>query len=304
MANYIYTNDDLVNADELHHHGIIGMKWGVRRYQRKNGTLTAAGKKRYDKELEKAKKEAQVLRNRQATANKFKKLEEMQAKNKAKKDALDGKGETESITKKNSKSSSNEPHKKTIREMSNDEIRAKIERIELENRLKSLTPEKISAGKKFVNAVGDVAKDAAKTVLADTGKAAVNKWLGLDDSDFKKLEKKSKTAEFKKKIAESEMAERKNRKEKEKDEADTAASKAKTKKEADEKAKNDTYGYTQGSYHDTHNRSTVTGEGQSRRREKKAEVFDAEWSEITPETVALGQRRVAGLLEDPRKKKK
>lgn len=32
--------------NELKHHGIIGMKWGVRRYQNKDGTLTNAGKKR------------------------------------------------------------------------------------------------------------------------------------------------------------------------------------------------------------------------------------------------------------------
>lgn len=35
--------------DELYHHGIKGQRWGVRRYQNEDGTLTVAGKKRYSK---------------------------------------------------------------------------------------------------------------------------------------------------------------------------------------------------------------------------------------------------------------
>ena len=40
------TNRDIkwVRTDELYHHGIKGQKWGVRRYQNADGTLTSAGK--------------------------------------------------------------------------------------------------------------------------------------------------------------------------------------------------------------------------------------------------------------------
>lgn len=43
MNNWYITpsNDDIL------HYGILGMKWGVRRYQNKDGSLTAAGRKRY-----------------------------------------------------------------------------------------------------------------------------------------------------------------------------------------------------------------------------------------------------------------
>lgn len=43
MATWVCTRQG-----ELHHHGIKGQKWGVRRFQNEDGSLTPAGKKRYD----------------------------------------------------------------------------------------------------------------------------------------------------------------------------------------------------------------------------------------------------------------
>lgn len=35
-------------ANELYHHGILGQKWGIRRYQNPDGTYTEEGKRRYN----------------------------------------------------------------------------------------------------------------------------------------------------------------------------------------------------------------------------------------------------------------
>lgn len=43
-----------MHENELQHHGILGMKWGVRRFQNADGSLTSAGKRRYRREINKA----------------------------------------------------------------------------------------------------------------------------------------------------------------------------------------------------------------------------------------------------------
>lgn len=49
--NEVYSLPENDYRGYLQHHGILGMKWGVRRYQNSDGSLTNAGKKRYAKSL-------------------------------------------------------------------------------------------------------------------------------------------------------------------------------------------------------------------------------------------------------------
>lgn len=142
--------------DELQHWGVLGMKWGVRRYQNADGSLTAAGKKRYGT---KANFEKVQRAKKAATSNaKKKKLRDKQnarteaevAKYKKKTGIIDDDTKKDSNTTNSSKP-------KNISEMTNAEIQAKIDRIRLEQTLASLQPKKISKGQKFAKALADVA---------------------------------------------------------------------------------------------------------------------------------------------------
>lgn len=49
LNRYLCASDSY--SDFLAHHGILGQKWGVRRYQNPDGTLTEEGKRRYGKSI-------------------------------------------------------------------------------------------------------------------------------------------------------------------------------------------------------------------------------------------------------------
>lgn len=105
-------------SNSLYHFGIKGMKWGIRRYQNKDGSLTAAGKKRYNE------------------------------------------GEQSSKEKTVSSTSSN--RSRSISELSDTELRTRINRLNLEKQYKQLISEGVSdntkqakEGKRFVNDIKD-----------------------------------------------------------------------------------------------------------------------------------------------------
>lgn len=65
----LYGANDFRNYSELYHHGILGQKWGVRRYQNSDGTLTDEGRKRYgitDEKIEKLAARAEKQGNKLA----------------------------------------------------------------------------------------------------------------------------------------------------------------------------------------------------------------------------------------------
>ena len=155
-------------SDELYHHGVLGMKWGIRRYQNKDGSLTPAGKRKA-------------------------------AKMKAKYTELTGKQlrSSPSKTKIQNGKASNEVPKKSIKDLSDDELRSRINRLraekdymDLSKQISAMNPKQISAGKKFVSHVGNkiivpALTDAGKRVFTDFVTKQASNALGLNKGEVK-----------------------------------------------------------------------------------------------------------------------
>lgn len=73
MTNQAYvltSNCNFIAEDDLFHWGIKGMKWGVRRYQNPDGTLTPAGRRRLEKKDQKwAKKKTDKITSKAKKAS-------------------------------------------------------------------------------------------------------------------------------------------------------------------------------------------------------------------------------------------
>lgn len=159
------------NINELQHHGIKGQRWGIRRYQNADGTLTPAGKKR----------EAKLDRQMAKQAYKYNQLK----KKKLSTNSSDKEEQKEDIHK-----------KKNVTNMSDAELREKASRLELENRYVSaittynkLNPKQVSKGRAFAD---KVLKDVVTPVAIEVGKNATKNMLEslINDMAGEKTNKK------------------------------------------------------------------------------------------------------------------
>lgn len=171
-----------MDNNELMHHGIRGQKWGVRRYQNSDGSLTKAGKKRY-------------LTEENFERVQLAKVNAKYAKAKAKADVRT-QAQIDKINAKAEKAASRgkDPEKtkeKSFKKMTNEELQNVTYRMNLENNylnakrnLANATPKETNKVSDFVKSIGsDVILPAAKSVGRSYLETTLKDKLGLSSSD-------------------------------------------------------------------------------------------------------------------------
>ena len=191
MEHFVYKDEN-----ELTHWGVRGMRWGIRRYQNKDGTLTKAGQKRYSEELAAVRKEEKTLKNRKSVQNKMDKLaarkkaveEDKKQFDEEQKKAKRGGKDPEKEAAKAAEKAAKQEAKKTIKEMGDEELAYKIRRTQMEKQYEALVaePEPVAKGNGFVkdfmnkSAVPAI-QEAGKTLIRDSLLKVGKKYLGLEN---------------------------------------------------------------------------------------------------------------------------
>ena len=165
------------NSNELYHWGVKGMRWGVRRYQNKDGTLTKAGQARYRKELSKIRAEKKTLDNRDKVQAKIDELDSMKRENRLRKKGSSGKSANQSsvekpgetVEEKKARILKSHSAKEIYRNkdlFTDKELMDAYLRLNTERNIKSLVPAEVSRGKKIINTYVDTSKTIKSVIDA------------------------------------------------------------------------------------------------------------------------------------------